>query len=119
MPRGERESSKRARPKPVSSVPAVRPASSVAQPAPKQPGLFGQMVSTTAGVAIGSTVVGTCTLHQRTYRKTKYLFSLDRSIDLGMFYAANQRLAYIERAANQRLAYIERAANRRLSERTH
>jgi len=41
-------------------VPAARPASSVAQPAtqqPRQPGLFGQMASTAAGVAIGSTVV--------------------------------------------------------------
>jgi len=40
-------------------VPAARPASSVAQPAtqqPRQPGLFGQMASTAAGVAIGSTV---------------------------------------------------------------
>lgn len=56
MPRGERKSSKRAPPKPVSSVPA-----SVAHPAPQQPGLFGQMASTAAGVAIGSTVVRTCT----------------------------------------------------------
>ncbi|XP_078362647.1 coiled-coil-helix-coiled-coil-helix domain-containing protein 2-like [Oculina patagonica] len=48
----------RAPPRPVSSVPAARPASSVAQPAPRpqQPGLFGQMASTAAGVAIGSTV---------------------------------------------------------------
>jgi len=40
-------------------VPAAKPASSVAQPAPaapQQPGLFGQMASTAAGVAIGSTV---------------------------------------------------------------
>ena len=73
MPRGGRRSSgrsspmfgkasppPRAPPRPVSSVPAARPASSVAQPAPqqsRQPGLFGQMASTAAGVAIGSTVV--------------------------------------------------------------
>ena len=73
MPRGGRRSSgrsspmfgkasppSRAPPRPVSSVPAARPASSVAQPAtqqPRQPGLFGQMASTAAGVAIGSTVV--------------------------------------------------------------
>ena len=70
MPRGGRRSSgrsspmfgkasppPRAPPRPVSSVPAARPASSVAQPAPQQPGLFGQMASTAAGVAIGSTVV--------------------------------------------------------------
>lgn len=56
MPRRERRSS---------SSPAARRASSVAQPAPqqpKQPGLFGQMASTAAGVAIGSTVVGACIL---------------------------------------------------------
>lgn len=72
MPRGGRRSSgrsspmfgkasppPRAPPRPVSSVPAARPASSVAQPAPqqRQPGLIGQMASTAAGVAIGSTVV--------------------------------------------------------------
>lgn len=74
MPRGGRRSSgrssptfgrappsaPRAPPKPASSVPAAKPASSVAQPAPaapQQPGLFGQMASTAAGVAIGSTVV--------------------------------------------------------------
>lgn len=72
MPRGGRRSSgrsspmfgkasppPRAPPRPVSSVPAARPASSVAQPTPqqRQPGLFGQMASTAAGVAIGSTVV--------------------------------------------------------------
>lgn len=70
MPRGGRRSSgrsspmfgkasapPRAPPRPVSSVPANRPASSMAQPAsPQQPGLFGQMASTAAGVAIGSTV---------------------------------------------------------------
>ena len=75
MPRGGRRSSgrssptfsrappavPRAPPKPTSSVPAAKPASSVAQPTaarPQQPGLFGQMASTAAGVAIGSTVVG-------------------------------------------------------------
>ena len=74
MPRGGRRSSgrssptfgraptpvPRAPPKPASSVPAAKPASSVAQPTarPQQPGLFGQMASTAAGVAIGSTVVG-------------------------------------------------------------
>ena len=63
MPRGERRSSKRAPPKPASSVPAANSTSSVVQPAPQQPGLFGQMASTAAGVAIGSTVVGTSTLH--------------------------------------------------------
>lgn len=60
MPRSKRRSS--SPPRPVSSVPAARPASSVAQPAPqqpRQPGLFGQMASTAAGVAIGTTVVGT------------------------------------------------------------
>ena len=78
MPRGGRRSSgrsspmfgkasppPRAPPRPVSSVPAARPASSVAQPAPqqpRQPGLFGQIASTAAGVAIGSTVVGACIL---------------------------------------------------------
>jgi len=44
-------------------VPAAKPASSVAQPAPaapQQPGVFGQMASTAAGVAIGSTVVSYC-----------------------------------------------------------
>lgn len=71
MPRGGRRSSgrssptfsrappspPRAPPKPSSSVPAARPATSVAQPAaPQQPGLLGQMASTAAGVAIGSTV---------------------------------------------------------------
>lgn len=73
MPRGGRRSSgrssptfgrapppaPRAPPKPASSVPAARPASNVAQPAqaaPQQPGLIGQMASTAAGVAIGSTV---------------------------------------------------------------
>lgn len=73
MPRGGRRSSgrsspmfgrapptaPRAPPKPASSVPAAKPASNVAQPSPpqpKQPGLFGQMASTAAGVAIGSTV---------------------------------------------------------------
>jgi len=53
-----------ARPAPArqSNVPAPapnRPSSSVAQPAPQQssqPGLFGQMASTAAGVAVGSTV---------------------------------------------------------------
>ena len=41
-----------------SNVPAQRPASSVSQPAPqqKQPGLFANMASTAAGVAVGSTV---------------------------------------------------------------
>lgn len=44
-----------------SNVPAPAPArpTSVAQPAPQQssqPGLFGQMASTAAGVAVGSTV---------------------------------------------------------------
>ena len=72
MPRGGRRSSgrssptfgrappsaPRAPPKPASSVPAAKPASNVSQPsAPQQPGLFGQMASTAAGVAIGSTVV--------------------------------------------------------------
>lgn len=74
MPRGGRRSSgrssptfgrapppaPRASPRPSSSVPAARPASNVAQPkpaTPQQPGLFGQMASTAAGVAIGSTVV--------------------------------------------------------------
>lgn len=72
MPRGGRRSSgrssptfgrappsaPRAPPKPASSVPAAKPASNVAQPStPQQPGLFGQMASTAAGVAIGSTVV--------------------------------------------------------------
>mmetsp|Transcript_54798 Transcript_54798/g.87001 ORF Transcript_54798/g.87001 Transcript_54798/m.87001 type:complete len:157 (+) Transcript_54798:104-574(+) len=73
MPRGGRRSSgrssptfgrapppaPRASPRPSSSVPAARPASNVAQPTPatpQQPGLFGQMASTAAGVAIGSTV---------------------------------------------------------------
>ena len=58
MPRRKRRSASPARP--VSSVPAARPVFSVAQPAPqqsRQPGLFGQMASTAAGVAIGSTVV--------------------------------------------------------------
>ena len=64
MPSGQRKSSKRAPPKPVFSVPAAKPPSSVAQPAPQQPGLFGQMASTAAGVAIGSTVV-------RTYKLTR------------------------------------------------
>jgi len=53
-------------------VPAARPASSVAQPAPqqpKQPGLFGQMASTAAGVAIGTTVVGACILATRILKK--------------------------------------------------
>ena len=55
-----------ARPAPAparpSNLPAPAPArqgSSVAQPAPQrssQPGLFGQMASTAAGVAVGSTV---------------------------------------------------------------
>ena len=55
---GKASAPPRAPPRPVSSVPANRPASSVAQPAsPQQPGLFGQMASTAAGVAIGSTVV--------------------------------------------------------------
>lgn len=54
-----------ARPAPAparrSNVPAPAPArpASVAQPAPQQssqPGLFGQMASTAAGVAVGSTV---------------------------------------------------------------
>ena len=71
MPRGGRRSSgrssptfgrapppaPRASPRPSSSVPAARPASNVAQATPQQPGLFGQMASTAAGVAIGSTVV--------------------------------------------------------------
>ena len=77
MPRGGRRSSgrssptfgrapppaSRAPPKPASSVPAARPASNVAQAptAPQQPGLIGQMASTAAGVAIGSTVVCYCT----------------------------------------------------------
>ncbi|XP_032226545.2 coiled-coil-helix-coiled-coil-helix domain-containing protein 2 [Nematostella vectensis] len=67
MPRGGRRSSGRSsspmfsKPAPKPSVPATRQASSVApQPSsqmqPKQPGLFGQMASTAAGVAIGSTV---------------------------------------------------------------
>ena len=53
MPRSDRRSS-----------PPPRPVSS-AQPAPqqpRQPGLFGQIASTAAGVAIGSTVVGACIL---------------------------------------------------------
>ena len=44
-----------------SNVPAPRPTSSVASPPNTQvqrgPGLFGQMASTAAGVAVGSTVV--------------------------------------------------------------
>ena len=66
MPSSKRRSS--SPPRPVSSVPAARPASSVAQPAPqqsRQPGLFGQMASTAAGVAIGSTVVSACILATR------------------------------------------------------
>ena len=62
MPRGERRSSSQIPQKTVPRVPAARPAPSVAQPAPQQPGLFGQMASTAAGVAIGSTAVGISTL---------------------------------------------------------
>ena len=44
-----------------SSVPATRPAQpaqpAVVQPQARQPGLFGQMASTAAGVAVGSAVV--------------------------------------------------------------
>lgn len=44
-----------------SSVPATRPAQpaqpAVIQQQPRQPGLFGQMASTAAGVAVGSAVV--------------------------------------------------------------
>ena len=63
MPRGGRRSSGRSSPtspKPASSAPAAKPASSVAQPTarPQQPGVFGQMASTAADVAIGSTVAG-------------------------------------------------------------
>ena len=42
-----------------SNVPAAQPASSVAAPQQqaKQPGLFANMASTAAGVAVGSTIV--------------------------------------------------------------
>ena len=44
-----------------SSVPAARPPNSVSSPQNTQvqrgPGLFGQMASTAAGVAVGSTIV--------------------------------------------------------------
>ena len=62
MPRrssgGSRSSFSRppSRPAPSRNVPANRPAASVAAPPPRQPGLFGQMASTAAGVAVGSTI---------------------------------------------------------------
>ncbi|KAK3736320.1 hypothetical protein QZH41_020783 [Actinostola sp. cb2023] len=62
MPRGGRRSSGRSspifgKPTPKSVVPARPPPSSVAGPAqPRQPGMLGQIASTAAGVAIGSTV---------------------------------------------------------------
>ncbi|KAF9954003.1 hypothetical protein BGZ72_004978 [Mortierella alpina] len=37
-------------------APAQQQPSGIAQPAPRQPGLFGQMASTAAGVAVGSTI---------------------------------------------------------------
>ncbi|KAF9571375.1 Coiled-coil-helix-coiled-coil-helix domain-containing protein 2 [Mortierella alpina] len=37
-------------------APAQQQPSGLAQPAPRQPGLFGQMASTAAGVAVGSTI---------------------------------------------------------------
>ena len=70
MPRSAKRSSLPART--VSSVPAAKPVSNVAQPAPqqpRQPGLFGQMAATAAGVAIGSTVVGACILATHILRK--------------------------------------------------
>ncbi|XP_013389894.1 coiled-coil-helix-coiled-coil-helix domain-containing protein 10, mitochondrial-like [Lingula anatina] len=45
-----------ARPAPVRSVPAPRPAAPPAPQQPKQPGLFAQMATTAAGVAVGSAV---------------------------------------------------------------
>lgn len=63
MPRGGRRSGGRSsplfsKPSPKPSLPAKPAPSSVGRPAQaKQPGLFGQMASTAAGVAIGSTVV--------------------------------------------------------------
>ena len=46
--------------RPMSTMPARPPPAAPAHPppaAPRQPGLMGQMASTAAGVAIGSTVV--------------------------------------------------------------
>jgi len=65
MPRrsGGGRSSGFSRPRPASNLPAPRPASKVAAPAPpqpRQPGLFANMASTAAGVAVGSTVVCLC-----------------------------------------------------------
>lgn len=64
MPRGGRRSSGRSspifsKPTPKAAVPARPPPSSVANPSqqPRQPGMLGQIASTAAGVAIGSTVV--------------------------------------------------------------
>jgi len=63
MPRGSRSSGGRSsstfsRPAPSRNVPAPRPApaAAVATPQPRQPGMFAQMASTAAGVAVGSTV---------------------------------------------------------------
>ena len=61
MPRGGRRSSGRSSPlfgksAPRTSLPAKAPPSSVGNTA-RQPGMFGQIASTAAGVAIGSTVV--------------------------------------------------------------
>ncbi|CAO3690385.1 unnamed protein product [Umbelopsis vinacea] len=39
-------------------APAAPAPSAIAHPAPQQPGLFAQMASTAAGVAVGSVVVG-------------------------------------------------------------
>ena len=47
----------RAAPPPSQNLPAQQPAGALASPAPRQPGLFAQMATTAAGVAVGSTVV--------------------------------------------------------------
>ena len=54
-----RPAPRRSAPAPRSYVPASQPASSVAAPQQqaKQPGLFANMASTAAGVAVGSTIV--------------------------------------------------------------
>ncbi|KAI8814292.1 hypothetical protein BJ742DRAFT_330846 [Cladochytrium replicatum] len=60
MPRQSRRSQPApSRPAPARQVPVAQPQQSVAHPppaAPQQPGLFGQMASTAAGVAVGSAV---------------------------------------------------------------
>lgn len=64
MPRGGRRSGGRSsplfsKPAPRAALPARPPPSSAASPGqqPRQPGMLGQIASTAAGVAIGSTVV--------------------------------------------------------------